>query len=335
MKISKLSFTVIGLLFGVLTFTSCKNKNEGYQVKTEVEISDNKPHPGKKIMETKCYLCHSPSADHDGSIAPPMVAIKSHYLNDDTTKKEFGDAIWNFLQKPSEEKSRMPGAVRRFGVMPYQVFSEEEIRLIADYMYEFKIEEPKWFKQHIEEKGRGRMQYRNDGKIEKNTIGLETKDYKEIGLKYALGTKKVLGKNLMGTIQKKGVVAALEFCNEKAYTLTDSMATVYNAQIKRVSDKPRNPLNRATAEELEYIEIFKNKITNDEGYEPITVETDKKTHFYYPITTNLMCLQCHGKPKKDVQSKTLNILANLYPDDKALGYDINQVRGIWSISFEK
>lgn len=335
MKISEVSLIIV-LLFSVFIFTNCKNKkaNEDYQIKAEVKISD-KPHPGKKLMETKCYICHNPSTDHDVSIAPPMVAIKSHYLNSDTSKKEFGDAIWNFVQKPSEEKSKMPGAVKRFRIMPYQVFSEEEIRLIADYMYEYKIEEPKWFKQHIKEESKGRVRYRNDGKTESNQIRAEAKDHKEIGLEYALGTKKVLGKNLMGTIQKKGIIEALKFCNEKACILTDSMATIYNAQIKRVTDKPRNPLNNATTKELEYIEFFKKKITNNEGYEPVTVEINKKIHFYYPITTNLMCLQCHGKPKKDVQSETLNILANLYPNDKALGYDINQVRGIWSISFEK
>ena len=48
-----------------------------------------------------------------------------------------------------------------------------------------------------------------------------------------------------------------------------------------------------------------------------------------------MCLQCHGKPNQDIKRPTLNSLANLYPEDKATGYSINQVRGIWSISFDK
>ena len=46
-------------------------------------------HPGKKLMETNCYVCHSPTASHEGRIGPPMIAVKKHYMNSDTSKKEF------------------------------------------------------------------------------------------------------------------------------------------------------------------------------------------------------------------------------------------------------
>ena len=48
-----------------------------------------------------------------------------------------------------------------------------------------------------------------------------------------------------------------------------------------------------------------------------------------------MCLQCHGTAKTQVKQNTLDELTKLYPEDKALGYDINQVRGIWNISYNK
>nr|WP_321540500.1 DUF6132 family protein [Flavobacterium piscinae] len=57
-----------------------------------------------------------------------------------------------------------------------------------------------------------------------------------------------------------------------------------------------------------------------------------KVQFYYPIETNTMCLQCHGKQiKPEVQRQILK----LYPNDLAFGYGENEVRGIWSITFEK
>ena len=68
--------------------------------------------------------------------------------------------------------------------------------------------------------------------------------YAQRGLKYALTTKAVLGKNLMKTIQKKGTLEAVTFCNKQAYPLTDSMSLVHNAIIKRVTDQPRNPSNK-------------------------------------------------------------------------------------------
>ena len=48
-----------------------------------------------------------------------------------------------------------------------------------------------------------------------------------------------------------------------------------------------------------------------------------------------MCLQCHGTAGKEIDGATLSQLNKLYPDDQARDYAINQVRGIWSISWNK
>lgn len=156
----------------------------------------------------------------------------------------------------------------------------------------------------------------------------------EKGKMYAQTTQKVLGENLMFQLQQNGAVAALEFCNEKAYPLTDSMAIVHHAKIKRVSDKPRNTNNLANENELEYIEFFKSKIHNNESYEPILTNENGITDFYSPIVTNTMCLNCHGVPGTNIDPKVTQILNDKYPYDQATGYKENEVRGIWSISFK-
>jgi len=56
---------------------------------------------------------------------------------------------------------------------------------------------------------------------------------------------------------------------------------------------------------------------------------------YYPIVTNKMCMQCHGNPEMDIDTKTFEIIKKRYPDDKAIGYTINELRGIWVIEMEK
>ncbi len=163
----------------------------------------------------------------------------------------------------------------------------------------------------------------------------ETKMYQEKGLHYAFSTKAVLGKNLMGTIQSKGTNEALKFCNIKALYLTDSMSKNFNVNIKRVSDKPRNLSNTSSAIEQEQISVFKQKLAANEEIEPVIKSTKKEVHFYYPIITNQMCLQCHGTPQKEIKPTTLSLIKKLYPNDKAQNYGVNQVRGIWSISFKK
>jgi nitrate reductase cytochrome c-type subunit len=218
--------------------------------------------------------------------------------------------------------------------MPYQPFNKDEIRRISEYMYDYKIEEPEWFKQHIEEESKVKMKYRNDGKTVKKSVSVKVKTSADRGLEYALNTKKELGKNLMGAIQKKGTLEAVNFCNKQAYPITDSMAVAQNASIRRVSDKPRNPENQANAKELNIIQRFKKAIISNDTYEPITELNNGRTQFYYPITTNSMCLQCHGSPQKDIKADVLIAISQLYPEDKAVGYDVNEIRGIWSISFD-
>ncbi|WP_323789561.1 c-type heme family protein [Psychroserpens sp.] len=330
------------LIFFILTFffLSCNTKkSEDYLIADVIKQDATQEHPGKKLMETNCYVCHSPSASHVERLGPPMIAIKKHYLNDGTTKQQFIDAMQEWIKNPNEEDAKMFGAVKRFGVMPKQVFPEETINQIADYMFDYEIEQPEWFDAHFnEEKGNHKGKGMGKGKgmrKQQAKVNTEPLPYGERGLNYALTTKAVLGKNLMRTIQKEGAIEALTFCNEKAYPLTDSMSVVHNATIKRVSDKPRNANNQASIKELNYINSFKNEIINNREPQLIVEQIDNQVNVYYPITTNSMCLQCHGKPNKDIDSKTLKALHRLYPNDKAIGYDINQVRGIWSIAFEK
>jgi len=166
-------------------------------------------------------------------------------------------------------------------------------------------------------------------------VEADTINYLEEGLKYAMGTKAILGKNLMGTIQAKGTDGAVEFCNVNALPLTDSMSVVFNAKIKRVSDQPRNPLNEANAEELAFIEELKLKIAKGEELTPKLIEHDDKMIGYYAIETIGMCLQCHGTVGTSIQSSTVAIINEKYPSDKATGYLENQIRGIWVVEMDK
>ncbi len=168
---------------------------------------------------------------------------------------------------------------------------------------------------------------------ESDVVEVAQPNYAKIGMIYAQETQKVLGKNLKGTIQNKGVAEAVVFCNERAYPLTDSMATRYHAQIKRVSDKTRNPMKRASATELEHINTFKKQIAAGDSIVPIIKERDGQVHFYYPIVTNALCLNCHGTPNQNITPEVMEHLSELYPEDEATGYGIDEVRGIWSIVF--
>lgn len=105
-------------------------------------ITTKDPHPGKKLMETYCYACHGLATTGDSKIAPPMAAIKDHYIGQETSQQEFETMLLKWVKDPSEANSKMPGALRKFGVMPYQKFEDDNILKIADYIYNHEIEAP-------------------------------------------------------------------------------------------------------------------------------------------------------------------------------------------------
>ncbi len=159
-------------------------------------------------------------------------------------------------------------------------------------------------------------------------------EYALKGMDYAMATQATLGKSLIRAISEKGTIGAIQFCNTRALPITDSLSNLKNAHIKRVSDRPRNPINQANKEELRHISRFKEQIVSNIDPKPIVIAKNGEIDFYFPITTNAMCLQCHGKPNEQVAPETLTSLKNLYPSDEAVGYDINEVRGIWAIHFQ-
>lgn len=319
-------------LTAILFIFSCKQGPKSTETEQEPMAQRiTTSQEGKKLMETKCYVCHSPSlGENQQRIAPPMVAVKAHYLDAYPTKEAFVNGIIEFVKSPSQDKSMMRGAVRRFGIMPTQHFPEDEVKKIAEYMYDYRIDEPEWFQDHWMGR-RGDSLYNKGIKLEETP---KNDGPKEMGMRFATETQKVLGQNLMGTLQRQGVEKAIVFCNERAYPLTDSMATQFNATIRRVSDKPRNPNNKANETELAHIASFKKELLSVATIEPKWFEKDGKIQFYYPIVTNDMCLNCHGKPEVNIASNVLKNIQRLYPADQAIGYATNEVRGIWSITFD-
>ncbi|WP_310993891.1 Tll0287-like domain-containing protein [Aequorivita marina] len=332
------------LVSGLLIMSCNTNTRKTYTAMAEstanIKMEAHQEHPGKNLMVNNCYMCHNPKTAQEDLIAPPMIAVKKHYIQEETTKEGFVNAMVAWSKSPSKSLSKMPGAVKKFGLMPYQFYPENTIRQIADYMYEYNIEEPTWFEAHYSKmhgkhaENKGNMKNRKAEKSEANGAA-DTKPAQTRGMEIAKATQAALGKNLMGQVKKNGVIAALEFCNIEAMPITDSMATAHKAQIKRVTDKARNPENQANTTQLQYIEDFKKQVAAGGEVQPIVIEKEEVTEFYAPIITNAMCLKCHGTPEKELESLTLNKINELYPHDAATGYSVNEVRGMWSIQFSQ
>ena len=122
----------IFLVFGLLLL-NCK---EGGKDGTSVAESDmvEKQHPGKRIMEQECYICHNPKTSQESMIAPPMVTIKKYYIGENTTKEQFTEDLIKWVNDP-EQESKMPDALFEFGSMPYIPYPDDVIGQIAEYFW--------------------------------------------------------------------------------------------------------------------------------------------------------------------------------------------------------
>lgn len=129
---------VVLIIAGTLVLSSCDNnkKKENNGI-TQSELIHTE---GYKLMESKCYICHFETPDPvriNEMIAPPMLRIKEHYSPNYPNKQDFIKAVTYYINSPSEQKTLMPGAVKKFNLMPKLNYNQDELYLIAETIYEY------------------------------------------------------------------------------------------------------------------------------------------------------------------------------------------------------
>lgn len=115
-----------------------------------VVLANGSTAEGGKLFVKNCGACHAQSDSADNRIAPPIVAVKDHYLSTHADKQEFVSALVNWVTNPSNDRALMPGAIRRFGLMPALALSTEDLTAIAEFVYDEDIDKPDWYKKHYE-----------------------------------------------------------------------------------------------------------------------------------------------------------------------------------------
>lgn len=144
--------------------------------------------------------------------------------------------------------------------------------------------------------------------------------------------QEVLLKNVMQATKAGGAVYAVEFCNERAIPLTDSLSAIYNCRIQRISDRFRNPANKPTESDLPVLEGMMSS-----GQAKPVVTSDAGSIVYYkPIKIGMAsCLNCHGSENGQIDRNILDVIKQKYPADNATGYKEGDLRGAWKITFQK
>lgn len=168
-------------------------------------------------------------------------------------------------------------------------------------------------------------------------FGSEREELVRLGSEVSGALMRELKTALGQAMSQGGARAAIEVCSERAIELTDGISTAYpRLQIKRTSLKYRSPRNAPDELEKIALEFFETEHRKRQALSPfflqkIADESGVFFRYYQPLEVGGMCLGCHGKSDR-LNPDVVKILEEIYPEDRASGYEEGDFRGVISVT---
>jgi hypothetical protein len=138
---------------------------------------------------------------------------------------------------------------------------------------------------------------------------------------------------LQEEINKSGLEGAIPVCKEMAPKMAEEISRQTGWNIRRVSLKARNAA-RATPDAWEKAALEEFDKRAAAGEPPAQLERGEtvQNEFRYikALPTQQLCLGCHGTADQ-ISPGVKAVLDRLYPDDRATGYSVGQIRGAISV----
>jgi hypothetical protein len=142
-----------------------------------------------------------------------------------------------------------------------------------------------------------------------------------------------LGSNLQAAMAEGGPVGAMEFCNVEALPLTRQVTEEQGFTVARTSTRVRNPANAPDAAAALALAWYEDRGGEGDGPPPPLVQrlASGDYRFYQPLITQPLCLQCHGSAS-DLGPGVADALSELYPEDRAVGFEAGELRGLLHVT---
>jgi len=140
---------------------------------------------------------------------------------------------------------------------------------------------------------------------------------------------------LQRAMQEGGPVAAISACNIMALPITKRVSEEHGFEVSRVSLKNRNPINAPNSWQKKVLESFEAwKSRGDDAAalswaEVVAQDSYKQFRFMKAIPTGKVCLKCHGT---EIAPEVKKKLADLYPEDRATGFNPGDIRGAFVVT---
>lgn len=158
----------------------------------------------------------------------------------------------------------------------------------------------------------------------------------DTGQKISSELLKNLSSKLQNEIKTNGLLSAVSFCHSNALVLTEeiNLKQVEGLSVKRISLKERNPANIPSPDETKALESMHVLLDKKELPEYIVEEGIKSYKYYKPLVIKKeACLKCHGDITKNPELSSY--LEEHYPEDKASGYKMGDLRGAIVVEIKK
>ena len=137
---------------------------------------------------------------------------------------------------------------------------------------------------------------------------------------------------LQSSMAKSGATGAIDFCQVNAYPITSSYAN-NDTLIRRAALRFRNPANQPDTLENRILLEFQSSLAEGKNLAPKLIRRADSIHYFKPIQLQAMCITCHGDPTSAIAAATLAAIQSKYPDDRAVGFKENELRGMWHIKW--
>ncbi|MFC1690106.1 DUF3365 domain-containing protein [Pseudomonadota bacterium] len=140
---------------------------------------------------------------------------------------------------------------------------------------------------------------------------------------------------LVAAMQSGGPVNAIDVCHSRADMIAEEISRDRGMQLSRVSTRNRNPENAAEDWQLAVLETFGERQQAGESVKTLTwsetaeTSTGLEFRFMKAIPTGGLCLNCHGT---ELSPEVASKLAELYPQDRAVGYRTGEIRGAFVVT---
>ena len=139
--------------------------------------------------------------------------------------------------------------------------------------------------------------------------------------------------SLQEEIKKSGPEGAISVCKDMAPKMAGKLFQETGWKVKRVSLKPRNEA-RAIPDDWEKAALADFDKRAAAGEPPAQLEKGETVGSEYRYVKALpvqpLCLNCHG-PIDQLSPAVKSVLGEHYPNDRATGYSVGQIRGAISV----